>query len=285
MNHVGPTLRVLEARQSITTLSVPQIAAFKPFTNFASAGYCSPNTTITWSCGADCNANADFIPVASGGDGSSVQFWYVGFSPSQQTVVVAHQGTNPSKIQAIATDITAFQANLDSSLFPGISSSVQVHNGFADEQAKTATQVLAAVQNALSAHGASHVTTVGHSLGAALALLDGVFLPLHLSGVSFTTIGYGMPRVGNQAFADYVDSHLSLTHINNKEDPVPTVPGISFDYHHPSGEVHIDDSGAFLSCPGQDNPSSKCSTGDVSNIFVGSVSDHSGPYDGVTMGC
>ena len=30
---------------------------------------------------------------------------------------------------------------------------------------RTATEILTAVQNALSAHGASHVTTVGHSLG------------------------------------------------------------------------------------------------------------------------
>ena len=64
---------------------------------------------------------------------------------------------------------------------------------------------------------------VGHSLGGALALLDAVFLPLHLpTGTKFTTITYGMPRVGNQAFADYVDAHVTnLSHINNKKDPVP----------------------------------------------------------------
>lgn len=32
-------------------------------------------------------------------------------------------------------------------------------------------------------------------LGAALALLDGVYLPLNLPNVNFKTIGYGMPRV------------------------------------------------------------------------------------------
>lgn len=31
--------------------------------------------------------------------------------------------------------------------------------------------------------------------GAALALIDAVYLPLHLPGVSFKTVGYGMPRV------------------------------------------------------------------------------------------
>jgi hypothetical protein len=34
-------------------------------------------------------------------------------------------------------------------------------------------------------------------------------------------------QVGNQAFADYIDANVSFTHINNKEDIVPIVPGIS----------------------------------------------------------
>jgi hypothetical protein len=272
-------------RQSITALSSSQISAFKPFTFFASAAYCQPSTTATWSCGANCAANSDFIPVASGGDGGSVQFWYVGFSPSQGTVIVAHQGTDTSEIEADATDADAFLETLDSTLFPGVSSSVKAHSGFANEQAKTANTILAAVKSAIAAHSATKVTIVGHSLGAAIALLDGVFLPLHISGVTFRTIGYGLPRVGNQAFADYVDSHITLTHINNKEDPIPIVPGRFLGYVHPSGEVHIMDSGSWVSCPGQDNPSTECIVGDVPNIFDSTESDHDGPYDGVTMGC
>jgi predicted lipase len=115
----------------------------------------------------------------------------------------------------------------------------------------TATQILSAVQQALSTQPASSVTVVGHSLGAALALLDGIYLSLHLSAsVKVQVIGYGMPRVGNQAFADYVDSHLDVTHINNREDPIPILPGRFLGFHHPSGEVHITDSGIWESCPG-----------------------------------
>jgi hypothetical protein len=42
---------------------------------------------------------------------------------------------NPSSA-ALATNTDALQVNLDSSLFPGIDSSIEVHNGFAKEQAK-----------------------------------------------------------------------------------------------------------------------------------------------------
>jgi hypothetical protein len=91
--------------------------------------------------------------------------------------------------------------------------------------------------------------------------------------------------VGNQAFANYIDANRIVTHINNKEDPVPILPGRFLGYHHPSGEVHIMDNDQWVSCPGQDNPSTECIVGDVPNIFDGDLSDHDGPYNGITMGC
>ncbi|TDL26724.1 alpha/beta-hydrolase [Rickenella mellea] len=276
---------LLGARQSITALSSTQISSFKPFTFFASTAYCQPSTTLTWSCGANCAANVGFIPTASGGDGSDTQFWYVGFSPVQSTVIVAHQGTDPSQLVADLTDADFVLTKLDPKLFPGIPSSIEVHNGFAASHARSAPAILAAVQKTISAHNAKSVTVVGHSLGAALSLLDSVYLPLHISGVSFRMIGYGMPRVGNQAFANYIDQHAGATHINNKEDPVPILPGRFLGFVHPSGEVHIEDSGEWAMCPGQDNTSTQCSTGDVPNVLESNVNDHDGPYDGVTMGC
>lgn len=125
----------------------------------------------------------------------------------------------------------------------------------------TADGIFSSVQKTLSAQSASSVTVVGHSLGAALALLDGVSLSLRLpSTVSVSVVGYGMPRVGNQAFADFVDSQLAgrVTHINNEEDPVPTVPGRFLGFTHPSGEIHIQDSGSWDACPGASLSLSLC---------------------------
>ena len=85
----------LTSRQSITALTTSQIDTFSPFTYFASAAYCTPSTTLSWSCGgkslyspfielcsaldtflcvAMCNNNTGFQPVASGGDGDLVQY-------------------------------------------------------------------------------------------------------------------------------------------------------------------------------------------------------------------
>ena len=62
------------SRQSITTVSQSQIASYTPYSYYASAGYCSASATISWTCGANCEANPSFEPLASGGDGVDVQY-------------------------------------------------------------------------------------------------------------------------------------------------------------------------------------------------------------------
>ena len=70
----SPVPSELESRQAITTLSAAQIAAFKPYTYYASTGYCLASQTIAWDCGADCQANAGFEPITSGGDGNDTPY-------------------------------------------------------------------------------------------------------------------------------------------------------------------------------------------------------------------
>ncbi|PIL27949.1 hypothetical protein GSI_09984 [Ganoderma sinense ZZ0214-1] len=286
-----PTLVQREEQAAIAALSTVQITAFRPYTHYASTGYCSPASTLAWDCGHNCQANPTFEPVASGGDGDLTQFWYVGFDPRLEEVIVSHQGTDTSKLLPILTDGDIILEPLDKKLFPGVNRSVEVHSGFAGTQSRSAPGVLAAVQKAITKHKAKKVTVVGHSLGAAIGLLDAVYLPLHIPNITTRFVGYGLPRVGNQHFADYVDAAVqratlsAVTHINNKKDIVPILPGRFLGFHHPSGEVHIDEAGAWLACPGEDNPSAKCTVGDVRNIFVGNGTDHDGPYDGIEMGC
>ncbi|KAN0088316.1 hypothetical protein V8E55_005373 [Tylopilus felleus] len=299
----------LVSSQTITALATSQIDAFSPYTYFAKAAYCTPSTTISWSCGVSCDNNPGFEPVASGGNGDSIQYWYVGYDPSLNTVIVAHQGTNFSHFMAVLTDADFILGGLDSSLFPGLSSDIKVHSGFRNEQSLTASDILSSVQTAISKYGTNSVTLVGHFsvststisdscsvlsshhcpmyAGAALSLLDSVYLPLHLpSGTTFRTVLYGLPRVGNKALADYVDANLqNVMHINNLKDPVPIIPPRFMEYVHPSGEVHIRETGEWASCPGQDNPSKECIVGDVPNILMSDPANHDGPYNGIDMHC
>jgi predicted lipase len=76
------------------------------------------------------------------------------------------------------------------------------------QEISSAAAVLNAVNNASVATGSKHVYIVGHSLGGAIALLDAVYLPLHLPGFTFSTSVFGLPRVGNPAFADYGETNI-----------------------------------------------------------------------------
>jgi hypothetical protein len=119
----------IEPRQSSpTALSAAAVAALKPFTHYASTAYCKPATTMTWSCGgessrnawfgylilmlilANCDANPTFKPIASGGDGDDVQFWFVGYDPTLKTIIVSFQGTDTSKLYVNSTCIYQFLA-------------------------------------------------------------------------------------------------------------------------------------------------------------------------------
>lgn len=90
---------------STTVVSPAQIASLKPFSFYANAGYCQPSQILNWTCGGSsfitptgynetrvnallwsvsCKANPTFQPIAAGGDGVDVQFWYVGIDPTLQ---------------------------------------------------------------------------------------------------------------------------------------------------------------------------------------------------------
>lgn len=68
-----------------------------------------------------------------------------------------------------------------------------------------------------------YITIPGHSLGAAVATLDGVMLKMALpSNVAVDAVVFGLPRVGNQEFATMVDqlvrfsrSFISITFSND----------------------------------------------------------------------
>jgi len=270
---------------SVKTLNSFEIAAFKPYAYYASAGYCDPSITRDWACGPSCEGNPSYIPVASGGDGADVQYWFVGIDPTLESVIVGHEGTDPSKIVPLLTILDIPLEDLDQSLFPGISPLIQVHAGFHKAHAKTALEVLDAVKLALTKTTYRKVTTVGHSLGAAIAVLDSLYLPLFIPDITIHTVGYGTPRVGNWAFAEYVDQHANLTRVNNRRDVIPILPGLILGYQHPGGERHILPDGSWVACSAHDNEDDRCTTGGVDDIFDADLTDHDGPYDGVEMSC
>ncbi|KAF8997824.1 lipase [Cyathus striatus] len=277
-----PTLEPRQNNEAISFLTLEEVAVFRPYSYYSAAAYCKPETTKTWTCGQACGNTSQFKPVNSGGDGDQTQFWYVGYDPTLKSVIVGYQGTNGSNLFPILTDITLVQGNLDPTLFPDVDSSIKVHIGFRDAHARSAGDVLTNVKTALQQYDTNMVTVVGHSLGAALSLLGSAYLRAQLPTVSFKTVSYSMPRVGNQAFVDYINSRFTaINRIDNKRDPVPVLPSIILGYHHTKGEIHIIDNGTWVSCPGEDNTNPLCTLGYVPNPLAGNATDHPGRITGI----
>jgi predicted lipase len=129
-------------------------------------------------------------------DTSMASLVFVGFDPNSDSVVVGHQGTDPSKVKSLLVDADFVLQPMDSKIFPGLPSGIETHGGFQEAHARSASQILQAVQSELAARNTNNVLVVGHSLGGALALLDCVFLKLKLpSTIQLKGITFGMPRV------------------------------------------------------------------------------------------
>ncbi|KAK7690030.1 hypothetical protein QCA50_006674 [Cerrena zonata] len=271
---------------TVTTLTSTQLASYAPYTQFARAAYCPSSKISNWGCGEACKAIPGFQPTLTGGDGNDVQLYFVGYWPSQNSVVISHQGTDPTQFLSVLTDIDLGQQKLDTKLFPGVPSTLQVHGGFADAHAETANIVLTETKRLIASKGATTVTLIGHSLGGAIAELDALFMKLNLpSDIHIKAVTYGTPRVGNPAFATYFDSQVpDFQRVNNEKDPIPIVPGRSLGFQHPQGEIHIVSPNNAVSCPGNDATSASCTIATVPNILVGNILNHLGPYQGIPIG-
>ncbi|KAI5980584.1 hypothetical protein EDD15DRAFT_2205838 [Pisolithus albus] len=116
-------------------------------------------------------------------------------SPPEETEVLFSiwyndiRGTNISNLLTILTDpdIVLVPLALDAERFPGLDSSIRVHDGFKDAQASGAScQVNVWI----------YFRDDGRPFSWNISLIDSVYLPLHLpSGITFKTIAYGLLRL------------------------------------------------------------------------------------------
>ena len=70
---------------------------------------------------------------------------------------------------------------------------------------------------------------------------------------------------------------MSITRINNKQDPIPDLPPREFfEYHHLSSEIHIRDNDSWVACPGTSQSkyselSCTCLTRGTDSVYVRST--------------
>jgi len=270
---------------AVSTLATSETDSFVRPARFAQIAYCSAGAVLSWNCGPPCAAAPGIQPIVAGGNDGTIPMYFIAHDPAVNSIIVAHQGTTPQNILSVANDAQILLVGLDSTIFPNTNSSIKVHDGFQKTFVRTAPEILGNVTSLLESTGAQTIEVIGHSLGAAIAVMDAMMLTQNVDpSVNIVTRVFGLPRGGNQDWANFVDQTLSgLVHIHNKNDPVGTVPPQFLEYRHPSGEAHIQADNSTLNCAGQENPSTGCI--DAQDLLDDSVADHLGPYyDGISMG-
>ena len=152
-----------------------------------------------------------------------------------------------------------------------------VHSGFMTSWRNTRCLIVPHVEQALAQYPDYQVTLVGHSLGGAVAALAS--LEFKARGWEPQVTTFGEPRIGNQAFINFIDAQFNLTdqdqasstyrRVTHFNDPVPLLPLEEWGYKMHAGEIYI--SKASLSpdrndlryCEGDEDPA--CIAGDSSS--------------------
>ncbi|TRM57113.1 Alpha/Beta hydrolase protein [Schizophyllum amplum] len=271
-------------------LSAESISGYEPYAQFARAAHCLGGSQ-TWECGDACAANKDFKLYASGGDGTSdLPFYFVGYSPSLASIIVAHGGMEAQDLATALQGPYIAQAPVNLTMFPGVDEDTMVYAGFRDAHSRSADAVLAAVQETIATTGAAVLTTLGHGLGGALAEMDAAYLRLNIPYIRMNTVTFGKPRVGNAAWVDLVDANAdSNARINNMRDPIPVLPAQTSTYEHPTGEIHVVQEGMWLACIAnngrEDDEDAECTIQSVRRMpdYL-LISHQTGPYNGIFIG-
>jgi len=229
--------------------------------------YCGGNINSAWSC-YWCQQVPGVSWVGNFGVSSSSVFGYVAIV--ENTVVVVWRGTD--NIDGWIKD-----ANFKHVPYPGVSGAT-VHQGFYTGVQQYAAAVNSLVSRAFSRCPTCGLSTMGHSLGAALGTLSALSLKASYPSYSIDLYTYGSPRVGNRAFARYAVGRLSSWRMTNMRDPVPHLPLKVMDYYHLTREIWRKSNSSYIYCTVSDGEDSTC----IDSIVIQNPFDH-GTYMGIDV--
>ena len=134
-------------------------------------------------------------------------------------------------------------------------------------------------------YGTNNILFTGHSLGGAVATLFAFDICYYnLPYQIYSLITFGSPRVGNDAFSNYMSNcEIDSTRVTHYYDIVPHVPEEFLGYEHITQEVWYDEMNAdYIECNDDYGEDSSCSNS-CAPVKCTSLSDHLN-YLNISMG-
>jgi len=179
---------------------------------------------------------------------------YIARDDNKQQIIVVFKGTASVPDLLLDLNITMIPYTDN-----GCPRGCEVHGGFYQSWSSASSFVMSALQRVPRSYT---VIVTGHSLGGSIATLASA----SILAAGYRTIAYtfGQPRVGNQAFADWMDSSFPAANYHrgtHTYDGVPkTLPGM----HHGIEYWQSPDPSSqsvTVECVGQEDPF--CNTGSL----------------------
>lgn len=259
------------------------------FLRFAAVSVCSDHAIRNWSCGGLCEDLSS--RVVSGSQqllGPTARFQVRGFVVALQghgvsgRCVASFAGTSFLNIDNLLADAFAWRVAWpnwgqdicgDVSWCPGCA----VHDGFADAYGELRGELRSALDRA----GCTSMTVVGHSLGAAIAVLASMELRACGPQRVHDVWTYGLPRVGTLEFTEAYEvvarmrgAAPSLWRVVHYHDTIPRLAPYWTGYRHLGLEVYYttENSTTFQVCTASsDRPENiDC----MLAVWPGTMADH-----------
>jgi len=239
----------------------------KEFWYFAVAAYCSQSNIQSWkvSTVSDLYPNVQDITVFTNSSGDNLG--YTAYEETNNLIILSIRGS--ANIENWFENLDAFKTTYDKCL------GCYVHQGFYDAYNDLRESILTSVETLYNKHTDAQFAVIGHSLGAAIATFAFVDLYEIIGRIDYFYT-FGSPRVGNQNFANYLNSKTYFgngfkARITHHRDPVPHLPLESMDFLHIDTEIfYVEDSSSYTICNSGEDP--KCAN--QFSIIEPEISDH-----------
>ena len=93
---------------------------------FARVAYCSSPSVLNMTCGEQCDALPNVKILVAGGDDGLVPNFFVAHDVDTDTIVVAHQGTEPKNLLSDLNDLNFLQVDANTTVLPQANSKLAV---------------------------------------------------------------------------------------------------------------------------------------------------------------
>ena len=283
---------------------------------FASASYCvrweekGSRCLKNWNCHAS-KGTSPLTHVKSFLYKPTNTAGYVGYSESNNRIIVAFAGTEMLSLKNWITNLSVFTVPYEGC------ADCRVHSGFKNTYLEVRWQVLGLVYEISRLFPTAKLSITGHSLGGALAthmILDLSINQFYeipnasgqsmiisqnpdyetpetlalsqtllstglLKKITYPVLGpqytFGAPRLGNAKFSEFFRTNIGATgvfRLTHYRDPVPHVPPLAFLFTHPTREIFYSKNGqTYDVCSISDGEDYACSN---QFVFTLNVTDH-----------